>query len=127
MALNGYDSGIGRRSRSKSFSSLRSQSSSNTFDVLSTGDTMLDDFDSDSEYSSYFSQDGYDELSQDSAGCSTSSLSLNVDMDASVPKTEAQIEVGRRKKPPRIVPEGLKKKKRGRLKLVDDSPHPAEY
>jgi hypothetical protein len=92
---------------------------------------MLDDFDSDSEYSSYFSQDGFDELSQDSAGRSTSSLSLNVDMDGLGPKAKAQTtpvepdqsddgwtEVGRRKKPQRIVSEEFNGENRGRLKFM---------
>lgn len=128
--MNGHDSGTGRRSRTESLSSHRSQSSSNTFDLLSTEDTMLADFHSDSEYS-YFSQDGFDELSQDSAGRSTSSLSLNVDMDGLGPKAEAQTTpvepdqsdngwtvVGRRKKPQRIVSEEFNRENRGRLKFM---------
>lgn len=128
--MNGHDSGTGRRSRTESLNSHRSQSSSNTFDLLSTEDTMLADFYSDSEYS-YFSQDGFDELSQDSAGRSTSSLSLNVDMDGLGPKAEAQTTpvepdqsdngwtvVGRRKKPQRIVSEEFNRENRGRLKFM---------
>ena len=94
MSLNGQDSGSGSRSRTESFrsgtgslrsrteslrsgtESLRSRtesfsslhsvgSSSNRFDTLSTGDMMVDEFDRDSEYSSFLSQDAFDESSQD--------------------------------------------------------------
>jgi hypothetical protein len=103
--------------------------------VLSTGNTFLDEFDLDSEYSSYLSHDGFDESSQVSAGPSTSSLSLNVDIDASptgevLPQNPVTIvsttpvetdqsgwmEEGKQKKPQKIV--SVKEFKRGWLKFI---------
>ena len=96
-SLNGHGSGSGLRSRSESLSSktesprsrtesmssqLSAASSSNQFNTLYTEDTMLDEFDSDSECSSFSSQHVFGESSQDWASC-TSSLSLNIDVDSS--------------------------------------------
>ena len=82
MTLNGSDSGIGRRSRSDSVSSLRSlRSLSNPFEVLSTDDMTLDDDDSDSERSSMLSQDVFDESNQD---LTSSMSSLHFEMDTSL-------------------------------------------
>ena len=109
MSLNSQDSGSGRRSRTESFrsgteslrsgtESLRSRtesfsslhsvgSSSNRFDTLSTGDMMVDEPDWDSEYSSFLSQDAFDDSSQDWGASSqdwTSSLPFNIDIDTSL-------------------------------------------
>lgn len=82
-SLDERDFGTKLRSRTDSLSSLRSvQSSSNPFDLLTSGD-KLDQFESDSEYSFFLSQDVFEESSLDSAGPSSSSFSLNIDMDSS--------------------------------------------
>ena len=80
MTLNGNASGTGLRSRSESVSSLCSlRSLSNPFEVLSTEDTNLDDFDSGSEYSSVLSQDVLDESSLQDQAPSMSSFYFEVD------------------------------------------------
>ncbi len=98
MSLNGQDSGSGRRSRTESFrsgtGSLRSRteslsslhsvgSSSNRFDTLSSGDMMVDEPDWDSEYSSFLSQDAFDDSSQDWAASSQDWAASSQDWAAS--------------------------------------------
>lgn len=104
---------------------------------------MLDEFDSNSEYSSFLSQDVFEETSLDSAGPFSSSLSLNIDMDISQtseglsqssmtnmsttpPETEQSddgwTEVRRQKKPQKSLISGndANKRKEGGLKLISN-------
>lgn len=143
MSLGGHDYGTKLLSRTESLSSLRSvQSSSNPFDLLNSGD-MLDEFDSDSEYSSFLSQDVFEESSLDSAGPFSSSLSLNIDMDISPTSEDLSqssttnmsttpveteesddgwTEVRRRKKPEKsiILSNDANKRKKGRFKFISN-------